>query len=597
MTPEQVLKIVFGYDTFRPGQRPVIDAVLNGEDALAVMPTGAGKSLCYQVPALCLDGLTVVVSPLVALMQDQVAALTLAGVPVEAINSGRSRGENVDSWRRVAGGEAKLLYMAPERLMTERMMSALKKLPVRLFAIDEAHCISQWGPAFRPEYAQLADLKPHFPDVPIIALTATADTVTQDDIADKLFGGNGHRFITGFDRPNIRLAVAPKGDWKRQMLDFVQAHPGDSGIVYCLSRKKTEEAAAYLRDHGIDAMAYHAGMDAGTRAANQQRFVREPGVVMVATIAFGMGIDKPDVRFVLHTDIPASIEAYYQEIGRAGRDGEPADALMLYGLGDIRTRRMFIDEEDSDADRKRREHKRLDALIGYAEAPACRRRTLLAYFGETIDPCGNCDMCLNPPEMVEATGEAALAVAAVVATGEMFGPAHIIDVLRGADTEKVRAKRHDQLDVYGAGAGRAKGEWQTILRQMTAAGLLSLDLAGYGGLKPTPEGRALLKGKGGFRFRLDTVRPAKAQKARRVAADIDLSDRDEVLLSRLKALRLDLARERGVPAYHIFSDRTLTEMAHRRPGNEEEFAELHGVGARKLKDFAEAFLLEVGKGD
>ena len=368
---------VFGFEAFRPGQEAVIEALLAGRNALAVMPTGSGKSLCFQVPALVMDGLTVVVSPLVALMRDQVAALRLAGVAADGIHSGNDREENLAAWRRASAGTTRLLYMAPERLMTEPMLAALKRLPVTLFAIDEAHCISQWGPAFRPEYADLCRLRTLFPGVPLAALTATADEVTRDDIVDKLFGGAVEQFVLGFDRPNIRLAVEMKRDWKGQLRDFVARHDGESGIVYCLSRRKTEEAAALLAADGVRVLPYHAGMGAADREAHQNLFMTEPGVVIVATIAFGMGIDKADVRYVFHADLPGSVEAYYQEIGRAGRDGAPAEAHMLYGLADIRMRRQFIEDEDAGADRKRREHKRLDALLGYCEAPACRRAALL----------------------------------------------------------------------------------------------------------------------------------------------------------------------------------------------------------------------------
>ena len=416
----RVLKEVFGFDSFRPGQEAVIEALLAGRHVLTVMPTGSGKSLCFQVPALALGGLTVVVSPLVALMQDQVAALRLAGVAADAINSANTRADNVAAWRRAAGGGTRLLYMAPERLMTERMLEALGRLPVRLFAVDEAHCISQWGPSFRPEYEDLCRLRQLFPGVPIAALTATADAITREDIAERMFGGEVESFVLGFDRPNIRLAVEMKRDWKRQCRGFVARHAGESGIVYCLSRRKTEETAALLADDGVRALPYHAGMEKEDREAHQNVFMTDPGVVIVATIAFGMGIDKADVRYVLHTDLPGSVEAYYQEIGRAGRDGAPAEAHMLYGLADIRMRRQFVEDEDAGPERRRREHKRLDALLGYCEAPACRRATLLEYFGERLDPCGNCDVCLDPAERIDGTEDARKILSAVHRTGERF---------------------------------------------------------------------------------------------------------------------------------------------------------------------------------
>jgi len=594
----RILHDVFGFEDFRPGQETVADAILAGRNVLAVMPTGSGKSLCFQVPALAFGGLTIVVSPLVALMEDQVAALRLAGVAAETINSSRDRGDNVAAWRRVAAGEVRLLYLAPERLMTERMLAALARLPVRLIAIDEAHCISQWGPAFRPEYEALTRLREVFPGVPIAAFTATADEITREDIAAKLFAGQADVFVAGFDRPNIQLAVTMKRDWKRQLLAFLDDHRGDSGIVYCLSRRKTEETAELLRDNGINALPYHAGMDARTRAANQDAFISEDGVVIVATIAFGMGIDKPDVRFVFHTDLPGSVEAYYQEIGRAGRDGRPADACMLYGLDDLRMRRLFIEQEDSGDDRKRREHKRLDALIGFCETPQCRRRALLAYFGEAIEACGNCDMCLNPVELADGTADAQLALSAIAGTGERFGAAHIVDILRGGQTEKVTRAGHDRLDQFGAGAGRGRDEWRSILRQLVAAGYLELDIQGYGGLAITPAGQALKRGEATFRYRPDAVagKRKRAKAADRAAVpDIELTPDELAMLDRLKQLRRRLAKDRGVPAYVIFSDRSLADMARRQPRTPEDFAEVHGVGDAKLRDLATPFLSAIAE--
>ncbi|MBF0251775.1 MAG: DNA helicase RecQ, partial [Alphaproteobacteria bacterium] len=516
--PEQILKTVFGYDSFRPAQKPVVDALLSGEHVLAVMPTGAGKSLCFQIPALKMGGLAIVVSPLVALMEDQVAALRLAGVAADTINSSRDRSVNVDAWKRVQAGETRLLYLAPERLMTDRMLEALKKLPVTLIAIDEAHCISRWGPAFRPEYEALSSLRDAFPGVPIAALTATADQATQQDIAGKLFAGRGRVFVSGFDRPNIRLMVDMKSDAKRQLLDVVRAHDGDSGIVYCLSRAKTEKTADFLASQGVRALPYHAGMSAQDRARNQNAFMMEAGVVMVATIAFGMGIDKPDVRFVVHTDMPGNVEAYYQEIGRAGRDGKPAVAHMLYGLDDLRMRRMFIDQEDSDVDHKRREHKRLDALISYCESPECRRRALLAYFGDHADACGNCDVCLDPPDVADGTVAAQKLLSACVRTGQVYGAAHLIDIVTGAETQKIRAAGHDALPTYGSGADIAKEEWRSLTRQLVASGYLKLDVTGHGGLSLSPKGQTLLKGEDGFNYRRDVFSRKSRKGAKAKAA-------------------------------------------------------------------------------
>ena len=592
-----ILKEVFGFDSFRPGQEEVVDTLLAGRNILTVMPTGSGKSLCFQIPALVAGGLTIVVSPLVALMQDQVAALKLAGVAADTINSSKTREDNVAAWRRAAAGETRLLYLAPERLMTERMLSALAKLDLRLIAVDEAHCISQWGPAFRPEYEALSQLRTLFPGVPIAALTATADAVTRDDIVARLFGGDAKMVVLGFDRPNIKLSVEMKQEWKRQMTDFLSRHEGDSGIVYCLSRKKTEEAAQYLRDRGINALAYHAGMLAEARQAHQNSFMTDPGIVIVATVAFGMGIDKSDVRFVLHVDLPGSVEAYYQEIGRAGRDGTPADAHMIYGLQDIRMRRVFIEDEDSGPERKRREHKRLDALVGYCEAPECRRRSLLAYFGETIEPCGNCDVCIDPVEMADGTEHGFKVLTAVQGSGQIYGAVHIVDILRGMNTEKIAKAGHDNLPAYGAGAELRKQEWQSIIRQLVASGFLRLDVQGYGGLGITPKGQDLMRGEESFRYRQDTLKKSRAgaRRTRDLAADADLSEADTELLNALRALRLSIAKERGVPAYVVFADRTLVDMARRKPATTDEFAEVHGVGAAKLRDFAEPFLTAINE--
>jgi ATP-dependent DNA helicase RecQ len=598
----RVLREVFGFADFRPGQREVVDALLHGKDVLAVMPTGAGKSLCFQVPALALGGLTVVVSPLVALMSDQVAALRLAGVAAEAINSSRSREDNVATWRRVAAGEVGILYMAPERLMTEPMLAALAKLPLSLIAVDEAHCISQWGPAFRPEYEALSRLKEIFPNTRVAALTATADALTRDDIARKLFQGKVERIVLGFDRPNIRLSVEPKAEWKRQMMSFVQAHPGDCGIVYCLSRKRTEEAAEYLTQNGIHALPYHAGMESAQRAAHQNAFMTEPGLIIVATIAFGMGIDKSDVRYVFHADLPGSVEAYYQELGRAGRDGAPAEAMMLFGLADIRMRRMFIDQEESADERKRREHKRLDTLIGYCESSTCRRRALLTYFGEKIEPCGNCDVCLGTTTTTDGTAEAQIIIETVQRTGQRYGAQHLIDVITGSATEKVTKANHARLPTFGTGKGLRRSDWGTLIRQLVTAEFLSLDIHGYGGLAIADKGWALLRGGESFHYRGDRLtgerasRKAKKTKAAPAAAG-PLGAADRFLLGALKELRLRLARERGVPAYVIFADRSLIAMAQRRPKTREEFAEIDGVGAAKLKELAGPFLKLIAETD
>jgi ATP-dependent DNA helicase RecQ len=586
----RILKDVFGFDDFRPGQAAAIDTLLAGRHVLAVMPTGAGKSLCYQVPALVFGGLTLVVSPLVALMRDQVAALRLAGVAADTINSSLDRDVNVAAWRRVAAGETRLLYLAPERLMTERMLAAFAKLDVRLIAVDEAHCISQWGPSFRREYEDLSRLRELFPKVPIIALTATADEVTRTDIAARIFAGRVETLVLGFDRPNIKLTVEPKHDTKRQMLSFVRRHPGRSGIVYCLSRKKTEEMATFLQDNGVRALPYHAGMSKEARDANQNAFMTEP-LVMVATIAFGMGIDKPDVAYVFHTDLPGSVEAYYQEIGRSGRDGRPAEAHMLYGVNDIRMRRMFIDNEDTSPEHKRRAHQRLDALIGYCEAAQCRRQILLHYFGEASERCGNCDNCLNQAPCADGTAEAKLVLAAIAQSGQRFGPSHIIDILRGHETEKVLANGHHRLASFGSGKTRQKDAWQSLIRQLVVGGFLKQDLSGHGGMAIVDKGRALGRGEVAFEYRIEALRNGRDKV--RPAQDGPRTDTDPALLGVLKTLRLKLARERQVPAFVIFSDRTLIDMVERCPRDLNAFATIHGVGAAKLKDFGEIFLAAI----
>lgn len=588
----QILKDVFGFPGFRPGQEEVVDHLLSGRNVLAVMPTGAGKSLCFQLPALAMGGLTVVVSPLIALMHDQVAALRLAGVRAETINSAKDRGANVDAWRRVAAGEADILYLSPERLMTDRMLAALGHLPVSLLVVDEAHCIAQWGPAFRPEYADLARLGDAFPSRPLAAFTATADEVTRREISEKLFRGQAEIFVQGFDRPNIRLTVRQKSDWRRQLKEALSERQGQSGIIYCLSRRKTEEASVFLRALGFDALAYHAGMDKADREANQAAFMTREGVVMVATIAFGMGIDKPDIRFVCHTDLPGSVEAYYQEFGRAARDGGAGEAIMLYGLEDIRVRRMMIEQElGHDKERKRQDLKRLESLLAYCEAPLCRRQTLLNYFGEERAPCGNCDLCLEPVALTDGTTEARSAIEVIQDTGAMFGAHHIVEVLRGADTEKVRKFKHDRLPGYSQGEDISRKNWLAILRQMVAGGFLRLDIEGHGALAISSKGKALLEGNEGFHYRktrLQTGRPKDRSRAPLPGAA--LSPPEAALLTELKNLRLEIARDRGIPPYVVFHDRSLEDMARRRPRSLDDFAMIYGVGQSKLDKFADPFL-------
>lgn len=591
LTPENVLESVFGFPAFRPGQREIVDRLLDGTNTLSVMPTGAGKSICYQLPALIADRLTVVVSPLVALMDDQVAVLRANGVEAACIHSNRSREDNVADWRRVQDGTIRLLYLSPERLMTERMLSALQDLDPAMFVVDEAHCISKWGFSFRPEYEALSSLRTRFPNATLSAFTATADTATRQDIATKLFGGKGDIVVRGFDRPNLRLSVAPKTDWRKQLLEFVEARSSGAGIVYCLSRKLTEETASLLRDKGFKALPYHAGLPQDVRRENQEIFMAEDATIMVATIAFGMGIDKPDIRYVFHLNLPGSMEAYYQEIGRAGRDGKPADVHMLYGLDDIRMRRQFIAQDAGNEDHKRREHKRLDALLAYGEATQCRRVALLTYFGENTQACGNCDICIDPPTLIDGTKEAQMLLSAVARTGQVFGAAHIVDVLRGAASEKILARGHNALPVYGAGKDRPKNFWTAFIRQAVASGYLTIDVEGYGGLRLTGKSEPVLKGEETFAYReIPKIRAGSSRNKQDPAAAALLDDADTELLARLKALRRDLAQQRKVPAYVIFSDATLLDMCVMKPNDLETLALVNGVGPKKLKDFGEKFL-------
>jgi len=594
-TAQSVLHDVFGFADFRPGQERIIGHLAGGEHVLAVMPTGGGKSLCYQIPAILSGGLTVVISPLVALMDDQVAALRAIGVEAVSIHSGMHREDQVAAWRSVRAGRAKIIYMSPERLMTERMLDALSALDVSQFIVDEAHCISKWGANFRPEYEMLSALKDRFTDVTFGAFTATADEATRQDIAQKLFPGSGTVIVQGFDRPNLKLAVGNKDNWRRQLTAFLEDKGGQSGIVYCLSRKYTEEVADFLNDAGHLAIAYHAGQEAETRKLNQDRFMSESAVIMVATIAFGMGIDKPDIRFVCHLNLPSSVEAYYQEIGRAGRDGAPAETLMLYGLDDIRMRRMFIDQDGEDEAHKLREHKRLDSLLAYCEAAQCRRKTLLAYFDEEIAACGNCDTCISPPVRVDGSKQAQMILSAIHRTGQFFGAAHIIDVVRGAQNQKILERSHDKLPTFGVGKDHSKQYWQAFIRQMVAGGSLTINIQKYGCLEMTAQGREILRGERGFEFR-EIPSDAKGGRKRSTKGSktprpvIELTGEDDQLLAKLKALRLDLARARNVPAFVVFSDNTLIEMASLKPRDTSALAEVNGVGPKKLQEFGETFL-------
>ena len=593
-SPSSILRATFGYDAFRGKQAEVIDDIVSGKHVLAIMPTGAGKSLCFQIPALLLDGLAIVVSPLISLMQNQVDALKLFGVEAATLNSATSPDENAVIWRKIQSGKLKLLYISPERLMTETMLETLKGFKLSLFAIDEAHCISQWGAAFRPEYEALADLNNLFPETPIIALAATADKATRNQIAEKIFAGNVKTYLTGFDRPNIALNVEIKNSWKQQLERFLktQNRPAN-GIIYCLSRKKTIEVSELLAAKGYNVAPYHAGMSNTEREHNLNRFMAEGDLIIVATIAFGMGIDKPDIRFVFHTDLPSSPEAYYQEIGRAGRDGEPAVAHMLYGMQDIALRRRFIDNEEADNDHKRRNHQRLNSLLAYCEAPACRRISLLSYFGEEpqFEKCNNCDLCLQPRETVDATTAGRKFLSAVYRTGQSFGVAHIADILVGKTTPKIEQRRHQDLPTFGVGQEFNIQDWKSIARQLMARNFLQADV-NYGSLKITARGRQLLKGEESFSYRPDLIH--KARKAKVLAsahvAETNLPEHDLGLLQALKDLRREIATERSVPAYIIFSNQSLEEMAHYKPTSLEQFGNIHGVGTGKLTEFGQTFI-------
>ena len=591
-----VLQSVFGYPAFRGEQQAIIDRVAGGGDALVLMPTGAGKSLCYQIPALLRAGTAIVVSPLIALMQDQVAALRQLGVEAEFLNSSQDAQTQREVERRFAAGELKLLYVAPERLITERCLEHLSRATLALFAIDEAHCVSQWGHDFRPEYRQLTILHERFADVPRIALTATADAPTRREIVERLNLAEAHQFVASFDRPNIFYRVVEKDNARRQLADFLGDHAGESGIVYCLSRKKVEDTAAWLREQGIAALPYHAGMDSATRSANQQRFLREDGIVMTATIAFGMGIDKPDVRFVAHMDLPKSLEGYYQETGRAGRDGLPAQAWMCYGLGDVVALSQFIAQSESGEERKRVERAKLEALLAYAESIGCRRQRLLAYFGETLAaPCGNCDNCVNAPSAFDGSVLAQKALSCVFRSGQRYGVGHLVNILRGEADERVRALGHASLSTFGVGAELDARQWRSVFRQLVALNLLATDEEGYGVLRLTSASRAVLLGETTVTLRRPADREQrraqkKSQRGERVRQSLQIAPHETALWDVLRATRADLAREQGVPAYVIFHDATLLQMLRERPRNNEQLGAISGIGAAKLARYGEKFL-------
>ncbi len=590
-TPLNILQKTYGYPAFRGDQQAVIEHVIEGGSAFVLMPTGAGKSLCYQIPSLCRAGVGIVVSPLIALMQDQVSALTQLGVKAAAINSSMDARDVAEVKNALRSGELDILYVAPERLLMPDFLDLLEQSPIALFAIDEAHCVSQWGHDFRPHYQELALLAQRFPNIPRIALTATADAPTRRDIVDRLGLSEGRQFIGGFDRPNIQYRITERNKAEKQIVEFIREnHAGESGIIYCLSRKGVEEMAAHLVEQGFNALPYHAGLDSVKRSTNQTRFLREDAIIMVATIAFGMGIDKPDVRFVAHANIPKNIEAYYQETGRAGRDGQPANALMLYGMRDVAMQRGFIEDGDAPDTQKRIEHQKLNALLGLCEAASCRRQVLLEYFGNSSAPCGNCDTCLNPPETFDGTLAAQKALSAVYRTGQRFGVAYLINVLTGKADDRITGFGHDTLGVFGVGQEYPAADWQGIFRQLVASNLLSVDIAAHGGLKLTTAGMAFLKEKQSLQLRHIT-KTKKTRTTRKLAAALALdTPADEQLFVALKSLRMQLAKEQNVPPYVIFHDKTLREMAMAKPRALDELQSISGVGEKKAERYGATFL-------
>jgi ATP-dependent DNA helicase RecQ len=590
----QTLRTVFGYESFRPPQQEIIQTVIEGDDALVLMPTGGGKSLCYQIPALVRPGCAVVISPLIALMQDQVSAMRQLGVRASFLNSTL----DVTTTRQVEAalldGTLDLLYIAPERLTQERCLTLLEQAEISLFAIDEAHCVSQWGHDFRADYLQLSLLHTRFPSVPRIALTATADARTRQEIIDRLDLGAARKFTAGFDRPNIRYRIALKQNARQQLLRFLRdEHSGDAGIVYCMSRKKTEETAAWLTEQGLKALPYHAGLDAATRADHQARFLREEAVIIVATIAFGMGIDKPDVRFVAHLDMPKTVESYYQETGRAGRDGLAADAWMIYGLQDVIKLRQMMASSAGSEEHKRAEQHRLNAMLGLCEITSCRRQALLNYFDETLaGPCGNCDTCLEPVATWDGTEATRMALSAVYRTGQRFGVNHLVDVLRGVEGDKIFQFDHHHLPTFGIGKQLDTNQWRSVFRQLVARGLLSVDLERFGALRLEEKCRPLLKGEESIQLRRDPPRTKTVRKQTRTSLPEDINIE---LWEALREQRRLLAEEQGVPPYVIFHDRTLQEMCHSMPRSPAEFGRITGVGERKLDKYGACFLAVLDK--
>ena len=584
--PKDLLKSVFGHDHYRDGQSEIVNAIISGKDVLAIMPTGGGKSLCYQLPALTLKGIVLVVSPLIALMRDQVSALKALGVNAGALTSGNTNDETETVFNDLENGNLKLLYIAPERLANIGTQRMLSKLPISFIAVDEAHCVSQWGHDFRPDYLRIGELRKLL-NVPLAAFTATADPETQNEIKDRLFDiNNPEVFLQGFDRPNIHMSFSVKASPRKQVLDFVERRKGQSGIIYCGSRAKCETIAQALRSSGHQALHYHAGMDAEDRRISERRFQLEDGLIVVATIAFGMGIDKPDIRYVIHADLPKSIEGYYQEIGRAGRDGEPAETMTLYGADDIRLRRSQIDEGLASNDRKKADHGRLNALLGLAEARRCRRRVLLRYFGDDIETCNNCDLCDAPPILFDGTKHVRMALSAILRTEERYGAGYLIDILRGKLTDKIKQNGHEQLPTFSIGEDYSKSEWQGVFRQMMGYDLIRPDIERFGAFRMTEMARPILRDEQKIELRKDTI----IKEVRKTKVKSLVAEEDETLFSALKSKRRFLAEALNAPAYVVFADAVLMEMARSRPSSLDEFSKLSGVGAVKLERYGKAFL-------
>lgn len=591
---QEILSHVFGYNQFRGEQGVIIDHLIQGNDAFVLMPTGGGKSLCYQIPALVRHGLGIVISPLIALMQDQVDALLQLGVNAAFLNSSLSEADARDVEKKILSGALDLLYVAPERLLTPRFLNLLERVPLGLFAVDEAHCVSQWGHDFRPEYIQLSIIHERFPNVPRIALTATADALTRAEIIEKLNLSNARQFIASFDRPNIHYRIVQKQNVKEQLQRFLKEHQNESGIVYCLSRKRVEEIAQWLKEEGWDAYPYHAGLSKVARQKHQRHFIQEEGCIMVATVAFGMGIDKSNVRFVVHLDLPKSLEGYYQETGRAGRDGMPADAWLAYGLGDIVALRQLLQNSEANPQHKRLENRKLEALLGFCETTVCRRQVLLQYFGEDYaGSCQNCDNCLEPIETWDGTTAAQMALSCVFRTGQRFGVKHLIDVLLGKITPQMQRFRHDRISTFGIGQDYSQRQWQSIYRQLVAANFLTVDMAGYGGLQLTEKSRPLLRGEIQVQFRKDAEKPPKKSRSSITSITLehkkDQAATDDLWLA-LKQKRQALAREQGVPPYVIFHDSSLMDIHKKKPKTLQEFSGVFGVGDRKLERYGMAFI-------